>query len=631
VYALAAMGLVVTYTTSGVFNFAHGAIAMAGAFVFYSLRVDAGFPTWAAVAIAVLVAGPLIGLIVDRVLFRRLAGSPTSTYVVVSLGFLVLLQGLAIVIYGPATKSVAPIFSTSTFRLTGVNVGYDQLALVVIAAVAAFALVAFFSRTHMGLQTRAVVDDRDLTGLMGADASRITTFSWMLGCSFASLSGVLLAPILGVDAALLTLLVIQAFGAAAVGRLVSLPLTYVGAIAIGVGAALSTKYVAQHPLLSGIPTSLPFIVLFVVLVVSPKGRFAEVSRVAQQARFSPRVRSRRIPVRSLAVMVVVAAALPWFLTSSRLLTATSTLAYVLIFASLALLIGLSRQVSLCHAVFVVFGATTLAHLQSAGFPWLVALLLSGLIMVPVGALLAIPAIRLSGLFLALATFGFGVLAQNLLFGTDFVFGKKASVTLHRPELLGISLNNDHAFYYFVLAVVVLGVVAIEAVRVTRLGRLLRGMADSPTAVESLGINPTASRVLVFCLSGFLAAIAGGLLGSLTRSVSPASFDFTQSLVWVTVLVACGASTLGGSVLAAALFVAVPSFITSSSVLEYQPVFFGLAAIVLAQTPNGIASVFRLPNFERLARASSWRVGSRRFDERLTDPPAPSSGRIDVLA
>ena len=631
VYALAAMGLVVTYTTSGVFNFAHGAVAMAGAFAFYSLREQAGLPTWAAIAIAVLVVGPLIGVVVDRLLFRRLAGSPTSTYVVVSLGFLVLLQGLAIVIYGPATRSVAPIFSTGTFRLPGVNVGYDQLALVIIASVAGAALVAFFRRTHTGLQTRAVVDDRDLTGLMGADASRITTLSWMLGCSFAALSGVLLAPILGVDAALLTLLVIQAFGAAAVGRLVSLPLTYVGGIAIGIGAALSTKYVAQHPLLSGIPTSLPFIVLFVVLVVSPKGRFAEISRITQQARTGLRIQSRRLPIAPLIGFVAVAAVLPAFLTSSRLLTATSTLAYVLIFASLALLIGLSRQVSLCHAVFVVFGATTVAHLQSAGFPWIVALLVSGLIMLPVAALLAIPAIRLSGLFLALATFGFGLLAQNLLFGTDFVFGKKAHVTLSRPTLLGISLNNDHAYYYFVLAVVVLGVLAVEGVRITRLGRLLRGMADSPTAVESLGINPTASRVLVFCLSGFLAAVAGGLLGSLTRSVSPASFDFTQSLVWVTVLVAAGASTFGGSVLAAVLFVAVPSFITSSSVLEYQPVFFGLAAIVLAQTPNGIASVFRVPNFEGLARASAWRVGSGRLDERMRELPAPSSRRNDVLA
>ena len=324
------------------------------------------------------------------------------------------------------------------------------------------------------MQTRAVVDDPDLTGLMGArPGSRITTLSWMLGCSFAALAGVLLAPILGVDAALLTLLVIQAFGAAAVGRLVSLPLTYVGAIAIGIGAALSTKYVAQHPLLSGIPTSLPFIVLFVVLVVSPKGRFAGDLRASPSRRGRACASEPPPPDPHPRRFVAVAAVLPAFLTSSRLLTATSTLAFVLVFASLALLVGLSRQVSLCHAVFVVFGATTLAHLQTRGLPLDRGVLISGLIMLPVAALLAIPAIRLSGLFLALATFGFGLLAQNLLFGTDFVFGKKAHVTLSRPNLLGISLNNDHAFYYFVLAVVVLGVLAVEGVRITRLGRLLR--------------------------------------------------------------------------------------------------------------------------------------------------------------
>src|SRR4029077_11284171 len=110
-------------------------------------------------------------------------------------------------------------------------------------------------------------------------------------------------------------------------------------------------------------------------------------------------------------------------------------------------------------------------------------------------LVAIPAIRLSGLFLALATFGFGMLAQYLLFGTKYAFGAKALRTLTRPELFGVSFTGDKAFYYFVLAVVVAGVVMIETVRVTRLGRLLRALADSSRATESVGINPTASRVL----------------------------------------------------------------------------------------------------------------------------------------
>jgi ABC-type branched-subunit amino acid transport system permease subunit len=316
------------------------------------------------------------------------------------------------------------------------------------------------------------------------------------------------------------------------------------------------------------------------------------------------------------VTVAVAVLLPARLDGSRLLTATSTVAFVLVFASLGLLVGLSRQVSLCHAVFVVFGATTLSHFQDAGIPFLLALLLAGLVLVPVGALVAIPAIRLSGLFLALATFGFGVLAQYLLFGTKFAFGTKALRTLTRPELFGISFLGDKAFYYFVLTVVVAGVVAIEVVRVTRLGRILRALADSPTATESVGVNPTASRVIVFCLSAFLAAIAGGLLGSLTQVVNPTSFDFSQSLFWIAVLVTAGPATLGGAILSAVLLVTVPAVFTAKAVTQWQPVAFGVMAIALAQAPNGLAGLFRLPDFSALARASAWRrrtTGSRRTE------------------
>ena len=88
VYAIAAMGLVVTYKTSGVFNFAHGAVGMAATFVFYSLRAHGGLPTWLAAGIAVLAVGPAIGVVIDRLLLRRLEGAPSATYVVVSLGLL---------------------------------------------------------------------------------------------------------------------------------------------------------------------------------------------------------------------------------------------------------------------------------------------------------------------------------------------------------------------------------------------------------------------------------------------------------------------------------------------------------------------------------------------------------------
>jgi ABC-type branched-subunit amino acid transport system permease subunit len=270
-------------------------------------------------------------------------------------------------------------------------------------------------------------------------------------------------------------------------------------------------------------------------------------------------------------------------------------------------VGQSRQVSLGHAIFVALGATTMAHLHNAGVPFGVALPLAGLAVVPLGALISIPAIRLSGLFLALATFGFGVLTQNLLFPTSFMFGSTSVVNVPRPA----ALHGDRAFFYFVLAVVVLGVLAVEAVRRSRLGRMLVALGDSPTAVSSLGVNPLATRVLTFCLSAFLAAIAGALIGAQVYSVNTVTFSFFQSLVWVTVLVAAGAYSFGGAVLAALLFNVVPMVFTAKAVAQWQPVAFGVLALTLAQGDNGLVGLLgRIP----------WRglVGGRRAatDERL---------------
>jgi ABC-type branched-subunit amino acid transport system permease subunit len=560
----------------------------------------------------VIGVAPLMGLMIDRLLLRRLEGASTSTSVVASLGLLVALQASAVALYGGATRPFAALFPTRTYRLPGVNVGIDQTIVVGVALAAGVGLAAFFRHVHLGLQTRAVVGDRELTELMGTNSRLVTTLSWMLGCSFAALSGILLSPFTNLDSLLLTLLVIQAAGAAVVGRLRGLSATTLGAYGIGIGAAVLTKLVATNQSLIGLPSSLPFIVLFVALVMSRKGTFQEVTGTGG-LRGRRAGRQTRMPWRSLVVWGGVAALLPAVLSGSRLSTATTTLAFVLVFGSLSLLVGLSRQVSLCHAVFVVFGATTLSHLLAAGVPYVAALVLAALVVVPVGALLAIPAIRLSGLFLALATFGFGVLAQNLLFNTGLAFGRDAQALVPRPS----AFEGDTGFYYFVLAVVVVGTLAVEVVRVSRLGRLLRGMADSPTAVESIGIDPTASRVLVFCLAAFLAALAGGLLGSQVRFIAPASFDFYQSLVWLTVLVAAGAMTFGGAVLGALLFVAVPAVFTSGRVTEWQPVAFGVGAMLLAQAPNGLVGALRWPD-----------VASRRASSRRASVPGNGPGSLE---
>ena len=615
VYAIASMGLVLTYSTSGVFNFAHGAVGTFATYVFFTLRVDAGVPTVLAAAVTLFAVAPLLGVGIDRLLLRRLDGAPPATYVVVSLGLLVALQALAVAVFGADTRSVPPIFPRHTFRLFDVNVGIDQTIVVVIAVAVALLLAGLLYRTPFGLHVRAVVDNRELSELSGLDAARATTVSWVLGCFLAAAAGILFSPFVQLDAVLLTLLVIQAFAAAVVGRLRSIPLTNLGAYGIAVAAALATRYAAGHPSLAGLPTSVPFMVLFGALVFARRRHRLGDDDEGRTAIAWQGNGSGAFPVTTLGVGLAAAAALPWLLNPSRLLTATATLIFVLIFASLSLVVGLSRQVSLCQAVFAVFGATTLSHLLGAGVPYPLAVLAASLVIVPIGAVVAIPAIRLSGLFLALATLGFGILAQYLLFPLELAFGADSVVHIPRTGWFA----GDRQFYYVVLAVVALGLIVARAVWSSRLGRTLRALADSRQAVESLGVEPTTARVLVFCLSAFLAALGGCLLGSLFQIVNLNSFDFFQSLVWVTVLVAAGSQSLAGSVLAAGLWVTLPAMASSRTVSNWLPVGFGLAAILLAQVPDGLAGVLgRRPDLEALAARRSFRLDGRRRRERLAD-------------
>jgi branched-subunit amino acid ABC-type transport system permease component len=613
-YALAAAGLVLTYKTSGIFNFAHGAVGMFSAYVFFHFHVSWGWPTLPSILIAVLGFAPLMGILLDRGLLRWLEGAGTVAYIVATLGLLVLLQGLAVVWKTGERFTIEPYFPLDRHKLGDVFVTTEQLLVVAIVLAVGLALVAFFRFTSLGLKTRAVVTNRELTGLVGTNSGAVTTGSWILGCVIAALSAILFVPTLGLDPVNLTLLVLTAVAAATAGRLTNLPVTMVAGFALGVAQSLTTKAVAPHLGLLGIPSSLPFIVLFLIMVFSPKRAFKGATS-GEEKTGTGVVGPEKVRLASIAVVTAGAAFLPLVLKEFQLVTATHTIGMVLVFASLSLLVGLGREISLCHAIFAGFAATTLSHFLSAGVPYLPALLLAALVMVPVAALVAIPSLRLSGLFLALATFGFGKMVQDILFPTSLAFGRSGVAAIPRPSLF----NGPVAFYYLVLAITVIGVLVVEVVRVGRLGRILRAVADSPTAIQSLGVNPTASRVFVFCLSAFLAGLGGGLIGSLFQNINPSSFEFSQSLLWVTVLVAAGARTFGGSVLAAVLLIATPAFVRNETITLWQPVAFGMTAMVMAQLPNGLVGLLsRQPDWSRLAGAARWRQDRRRATERYVN-------------
>jgi len=593
VYALAGVGLVLTYKTSGIFNFAHGAIATISAYLFYTLYVQHGMPWIPAAVICVFVVGPALGIVMEWIA-RPLGTASLAIRVVSTVGVLLIVQSAAVIIYGTTVTRVVPVFLPShPFTIAGTVITSDQIIVFAVGALATAVLYVYFRAARTGLAMRAVVNESDLLDLSGTDPIAVRRWAWIIGVTFASASGVLLVPYISLDQTTLTFLVVSAFGAAAVGQFTSLPGTYLGGLLIGIGASLATKYFTNGAL-SGLSSSLPFLVLFIVLLVSPRRRLAERGRPVARS-YSAWSAPWQLQAGVGAILLVVLLLVPGF-APDYLSAWTQFLAMTVLFLSLGLLVRTSGQVSLCHAAFMAIGVCAFSQLEVVhGWPWLAALLGAGVIAVPVGALLAIPAIRLSGLYLALATFGFGILLQFMFYPLQQMFGGIGlPVTVPTPKLLALGLTQSPKSYYYlclILALLVTGL--IIAITRGRLGRLLRGLADSPVGLATSGASINATRVLVFCISAFLAAIAGVLAAGAVGQASPESYPPLNSLLYF-VLVVIG---LGGApwyaISGAIGTTLITAYITNSNTTNWLSVIFGILALALALTPERMRSSDRV--------------------------------------
>jgi branched-subunit amino acid ABC-type transport system permease component len=578
-YGLAGIGLVLTYRTTGVFNLGYGAMAAAAAFLFYTLHTSHHVPWPVAASITVLIFGLVGGPVLERIT-RGFAEVPEAVMVIGTVGILLTIEGYLYFQYGDVVRYLPDFLPQTGFTFQGVNISWSQVITVGIATGSGFALFWFLRASRLGVAMRAVVDNPTLVGLSGDNPVRVRQMAWVIGSGFAALSGILLAPTLGLSAILLTFLVVQAFGACAIGLFSSLPLTYAGGIAVGLAASLATKYLTTVPF-NGIPTAMPFLILLLVLLVVPAGRFPE--RRLNLRSLVPDVRplSRRAAT-ALTVVGVGAMIVVPMIVGTHLPVWTAGLVAVPLFASLALLVWMSGQISLCHAAFVAVGAAAMGHLTT-GFhvPWAVALLLAGLITVPVGAVVAIPAIRLSGVYLALATFGFGILMQDVFYPTSFMFGsgvRSGSISAPRPKLGFFNGVRDKPFYYLVLALAVACIAVMVVISRGRFGRLLRAMAEAPTMLRTHGLSVSMISLAVFCVSAFFAGTSGALAVTQFGSASGIAYGPTQSLLFLAVLGICGTRLIRSSLLAAGLWAIVPGYLTRLNV-DRQTLAFGVAAIV----------------------------------------------------
>jgi ABC-type branched-subunit amino acid transport system ATPase component/branched-subunit amino acid ABC-type transport system permease component len=583
VYGLAGIGLVLTYKTSGVFNFAHGALATVSAYVFYVLNVEHGVSWQVSAVCAVLVAGPVMGVALELIA-RQIASAGLAYQVAATVGLLLVVEAGTELLFDTTVVRTVPRFLTDArFTVNGTSIAWADVIVFVFAVVVTVALAVFFRASRRGLEMRAVVDNPELLSLFGTSPVSTRRLAWALGTVLVAASGVLFAPLLPLNPLQLTLLVVAAFGAAAIGSFSSLPLTLAGGLLIGLLASLSTKWFITG-LLAGVPVSLPFLVLFAVLLVFPKRRLAGKVFTAARAR-STWSAPASVQVVGGVVVLGFLATVPLF-AGVHLTAWTVAVASVVTFLSLSLLVRTSGQVSLAHVSFTAIGAAAFSHLAvDHHVPWLVALFLAGMVAIPIGAVLSIPAIRLTGLYLALATFGFGILLQSMFYSQDYMFGPTGlGLPEPRPEWSWLPVETDRGYYYLVLAFVAITTGLVIWLNRSRLGRLMRGLADSPMAVATSGAEVNVTRILVFCLSAFLAACGGALAAVAQTTVNGDSYQPLTSLIYFALIMIVFGGEPWNAVLASALFFLVPSYLTSVEVTTWTQLLFGVAAVLVAMLP-----------------------------------------------
>ena len=635
-YAVAASGLVVTYSTSGIFNIGHGAVGMVMAFLYWQLVVPWHVPQVLALPIVVLVVAPAFGALIELVFVRRTRGSSLAVTLVVTVGLMVLLIGVALYLWSQKT-AVAPVFFRGHgFTVAGVSVSWHQAITVLVAVGLAGFLRFFLYRTRIGVAMRAVVDNRDLASLNGARPAWIGTFSWAFGSSLAALAGVLIAPQLQLNVFNLTLLVVNAYAAAMFGRLRNLPLTFAGSLGLGLLGSYAVGYLPTGGFwgstpMQGLRLSIPVIALFVVLLVLPSDTI-EHGRLSMR-RAAVRVPSFAMSVAGGAALVVGTLVATAVIPTTPLQDLGVGLATGLVLLSLVPLTGWGGQVSLCQMTFAGIGAFAMFKLGHGGSVWglVAALVLAG----AVGAIIGLFTLRFRGLYLALATMAFAVAMDNMFFPAPAVFTFDGSVPIPRPSLFGLHVNGQHAYIVFLAVVFALMSIGLLALRRGPFGRVLAATKDSQAACVTLGLNLTTTKLAVFALSAGMAGVAGALFGAMRTVAGTLDFQMEQSLPILLLVVLYGVSTTSGALFGGlslgVIQIVAGRYPSLANNLEFLTT--GLAGITLGSYPDGLVPGIA----DRLRRAlpgaglddGAALVGATRRQRDESDEPVPSGAGLEA--
>jgi ABC-type branched-subunit amino acid transport system permease subunit/ABC-type branched-subunit amino acid transport system ATPase component len=637
-----AVGVILIYRSTRALNFALGELGALAAAVFVRLAVNWHWNFYAALAL-VVVAGALVGALLELGVVRRLAAAPRVILSVATIGAAQLLLFLQFTLPDIASYEAFPTAFEDRWTVGPLIVRSEHVvALVVLPALVA-GLAWFLERSRHGVAVRAAADNPDAARVSGISVKRVSTIVWALAGGLAAVATILSAPLSGANVAstgdLGPGILLRTFAAAVLAGMASLPRAVLAAVAIGVGEAVLFFNRSSDPGL--VNAALLVVVLVGVLVVSTRER-----GLGRREAFSFAPRTRPVPaaLRSswwvrhharvgAALALAAAIVLPLVVTSpSRQFLYARVLVVALVALSLTVLTGWGGQLSLGQFALVGLGGMTTYALVQNRLALPAAVVAAAALTAAAALVVGAPALRMRGLLLAVSTLALAVAGPWILARSVFQDPDHVSPLLRRPTVGGVSLEPQRTYYYVCLAALALAVVVVARLRSSGLGRALLAVRDNELAAAALGLSPTRVKLFAFAVSGGLAGLAGGLLVGLLVQFRPEDFTATASLEVVAVAVVGGLASITGTVLGSLVVVGLPAFFPDSPEVALLTSGVGLLVLLL-YFPGGLVQVLVGARDAALADMARRRpdAGTAGGDPAVADPVTGEPAAVRSVA
>jgi sulfate-transporting ATPase len=625
-YALLGLGAVLIYRSSGIVNFAHGAFATVGAIIYYELQ---GHLPAVIVVLVAIAATALVGAVTQLLIMRPLRNASPIARVVATLAILAAILQYGIEQWGQGAPFVTSFLPSGRITLWGnVAIGEDRIIILACTVALTAALWAAYKFTRFGMATTAVAHSEQSIAALGWSPGRLSIGNWALGGALAGLAGVLLVPITGLDVNVLSLSVVPALAAALLGGFVSFPYVLVGGLLIGILESETTGYVTAP----GWPDVVPFAVLIVVLVIRGKP-LPSRSHLADRL---PRIGTGRLRLgwTGIGLAITAVSLLVFTANWAQAVLASATLG--LICLSLVVVTGYCGQLSLAQYALAGVGALIAARSNQVwGLPFPVAVIFGAVATIPIGIIVALPAIRARGVSLAVATLGLATVITDLILSNpSYTGGFLTGTVVDSPTLFGWSVDpTAHPLRYIGLVTVIFVAAAIGVanLRRGRIGRSLIAVRDNERAAASLGLGVVGSKLYAFGVGALLAALSGALIAFEHPNVDFTAFPVLSSVTIVLTSVIGGIGFASGAAIGgvnASGGVAEEVINHAFSVTNWFIIISsGVLLLVLMVQPEGAAYRIGIDAARLGRRLTRKRAATRAAKARAAAaPPAPAGER-----